>query len=90
MASLARSVWGATSSLLLRGIAPHPVVAAAPPKLNALASPFSLTRSTMKVMSAIRKRCDACRIVRRGKLMYVYCTLNPRHKARNGPKRRQK
>ena len=42
----------------------------------------------MKVRSAIKKMCDQCYIIRRGKVSYVYCKLNPRHKQRQGPKRR--
>ena len=42
----------------------------------------------MKVMQSLKKRCDHCYIVRRGTLRYMYCKMNPRHKARNGPKRR--
>ena len=47
-----------------------------------------LTRS-MKVMSSLKKRCDQCRLVKRGKLTYIYCPANGKHKARNGPKRRK-
>jgi len=38
----------------------------------------------MKVRSAIRKLCSNCKIVRKGKRNYVYCTTNPRHKQRQG------
>lgn len=38
----------------------------------------------MKVVSALRKRCEKCHIVRRGKKVYIKCTLNPRHKQRQG------
>ncbi len=48
-----------------------------------------MTQRWMKVMSSIKKRCDACYIVRRGKIAYVYCKVHPRHKARQGPKNRQ-
>ena len=56
------------------------------PSLFAPTSTF-LARS-MKVMSAIKKRCSDCMIVRRGNISYVYCKTHPRHKARQGPKRR--
>ena len=51
---------------------------------------FSLAARWMKVRSSLKKRCESCFIVRRGKIAYVYCTANPRHKQRQGPKRRQK
>ena len=88
MSTLARSVWGVASSLLRGGAAPHPAAAAAQP-LAFFSPTFSFTRSSMKVMSALKKRCEHCRLVRRGKILYVYCSVNPRHKARQGPKRRQ-
>jgi large subunit ribosomal protein L36 len=37
----------------------------------------------MKVTSSIKKRCQKCRIVRRGKYLYVICE-NPKHKQRQG------
>lgn len=37
-----------------------------------------------KVVSALRRRCADCRIVRRGKKIYVLCNENPRHKQRQG------
>jgi ribosomal protein L36 len=48
-----------------------------------------LLARSMKVVSALQKRCESCRVVRRGKIHYVYCTANPKHKARQGPKRRK-
>ena len=38
----------------------------------------------MKVKSAVRKLCEACRIVRRKGRVYVVCKRNPRHKQRQG------
>jgi ribosomal protein L36 len=38
----------------------------------------------MKVRSAIKKFCKFCYIVRRGKVRYVYCKENPKHKQRQG------
>mmetsp|Transcript_1994 Transcript_1994/g.6123 ORF Transcript_1994/g.6123 Transcript_1994/m.6123 type:complete len:82 (+) Transcript_1994:78-323(+) len=32
----------------------------------------------MKVRSAVKKMCEHCRIVRRGKRIYVVCSKNPR------------
>ena len=51
--------------------------------------PMALASRTLKVMTSLRKRCEHCYIVRRGKIRYVYCKINPRHNARNGPKRRK-
>ncbi len=53
-------------------------------------SPLALAARTMKVVSSLKKRCESCRIVKRGTIAYVYCSANPRHKARQGPKRRRK
>ncbi|KAK0611052.1 ribosomal protein L36-domain-containing protein, partial [Immersiella caudata] len=44
----------------------------------------------MKVHSAIRKRCEHCKVVRRkadkrsNGYLYVICSANPRHKQRQG------
>jgi large subunit ribosomal protein L36 len=43
----------------------------------------------MRVRSSVKKRCEDCYIVRRGKINYVYCKSNGRHKQRQGPKRKQ-
>jgi len=37
----------------------------------------------MKVKSSVKRRCSNCRIVRRGKTVYVVCK-NPKHKQRQG------
>ena len=50
----------------------------------------SLAARSMKVVSALQKRCDKCRIVRRGKIHYVYCSADPKHKARTGSKARRR
>lgn len=39
-----------------------------------------------KVVSALKRRCTSCRIVRRGKKIYNLCDANPRHKQRQGKK----
>lgn len=41
----------------------------------------------MKVVSALRKRCNNCKFVRRGKKLYVKCDTFPRHKQRQGFRR---
>ena len=75
---------------LLHGTLGRAAVASALPRLwtPLTSTPLSLVTRGMKVMQTLKKRCDACMIVKRGKIRYVYCKLNPRHKARNGPKRR--
>ncbi|BAM81899.1 mitochondrial ribosomal protein L36 precursor [Cyanidioschyzon merolae strain 10D] len=37
-----------------------------------------------KVRSSVRRVCESCRIVRRGKRIYVLCDKEPRHKQRQG------
>jgi large subunit ribosomal protein L36 len=37
-----------------------------------------------KIVSALRRRCRDCRIVKRGKKIYVLCETSPRHKQRQG------
>ena len=58
--------------------------------LQPSAGTLALAARGRKVMSALKRRCEHCWIVRRGKISYVNCEVNPRHKARNGPKRRKK
>ncbi len=38
----------------------------------------------MKVRSAIKRICGFCQIIRRGKILYVRCQKNNRHKQRQG------
>ena len=38
----------------------------------------------MKVRSAIKKICDACKVVKRKRKLYVICKKNPKHKQRQG------
>ena len=38
----------------------------------------------MKVRSALKRLCDGCFIVRRGKRLYVRCKTSPKHKQRQG------
>lgn len=38
----------------------------------------------MKVRSAIKRMCEACRIVKRRGRLYVVCKTNPKHKQRQG------
>jgi len=42
------------------------------------------TSDAMKLKAAVKKMCEHCRIVRRGKRIYVVCKKNPRHKQRQG------
>ncbi len=38
----------------------------------------------MKVRSAIKTMCKHCYMVKRGKIRFVYCKKNPKHKQRQG------
>lgn len=38
----------------------------------------------MKVRGSIKKMCEHCRLVQRGKKSLVICSDNPRHKQRQG------
>lgn len=38
----------------------------------------------MKVVSALKKYCEFCRLVRRHKKVYIKCQKDPRHKQRQG------
>ena len=38
----------------------------------------------MKVQSSVRRRCNHCKIIRRGGIVRVICKVNPRHKQRQG------
>ena len=38
----------------------------------------------MKVVTSIKRRCKDCRLIRRGKTVYVRCKTFPRHKQRQG------
>ncbi|MEW6412207.1 MAG: 50S ribosomal protein L36 [Candidatus Zixiibacteriota bacterium] len=38
----------------------------------------------MKVKSAIKKRCEFCKIVKRRGVLRVICSKNPNHKQRQG------
>ncbi|KAK9803376.1 hypothetical protein WJX72_001346 [[Myrmecia] bisecta] len=38
----------------------------------------------MKVRSAVKVMCDACRVVRRRGKVFVVCKSNPKHKQRQG------
>ncbi|EFJ17474.1 hypothetical protein SELMODRAFT_114388 [Selaginella moellendorffii] len=38
----------------------------------------------MKVRSAVKKLCEHCYAVQRGRRVYIVCKVNPRHKQRQG------
>ncbi|CAG9310035.1 unnamed protein product [Blepharisma stoltei] len=38
----------------------------------------------MKLVGSLKKRCEKCYFVRRGKRLFVKCESNPRHKQRQG------
>ena len=44
----------------------------------------------MKIKSAVKRLCEHCYMVRRGKTLYVRCTKNPRHKQRASQGRRRR
>ncbi|KAK4241178.1 ribosomal protein L36-domain-containing protein [Achaetomium macrosporum] len=61
------------------------------PSLQAGAAVFQKQQTRgMKVRSAIKKRCEHCKVVRRkankrhNGYLYVICPANPRHKQRQG------
>lgn len=39
---------------------------------------------SFKVVSSVKRRCESCVIVRKGKRIYVYCDKHPKHKQRQG------
>ncbi|MEB3272984.1 MAG: 50S ribosomal protein L36 [Prochlorothrix sp.] len=38
----------------------------------------------MKVRASVRKMCDKCRVIRRRGRVMVICSVNPKHKQRQG------
>ncbi|MAH18247.1 MAG: 50S ribosomal protein L36 [Actinomycetota bacterium] len=38
----------------------------------------------MKVRTSVKKMCDKCRVIRRSGVVRVICSVNPRHKQRQG------
>ncbi|KAK8957173.1 hypothetical protein KSP39_PZI001442 [Platanthera zijinensis] len=38
----------------------------------------------MKVRSSVKKLCEFCRTVKRRGKVYILCTVNPKHKQRQG------
>lgn len=38
----------------------------------------------MKVRSSLKKMCEKCKVVKRGRKVMVVCSSNPRHKQRQG------
>jgi len=76
----------AGASLAAQG-APPALLAPLRPVFGSLGT--SIGVRWLKVRSSIKKRCEDCYIVRRGKINFVYCKTNGRHKARQGPKRKQ-
>ncbi len=38
----------------------------------------------MKVRASVKRMCNNCRIVKRGGIVRVICSKNPRHKQRQG------
>ena len=88
LSSLLRRATSAVQPAMLQAAASKAALPAPLQGGGALSSMISAR--CLKVMSALKKRCESCVIVKRGKLTYVYCKANPRHNCRNGPKRRGK
>ncbi len=38
----------------------------------------------MKVRNSLKRMCATCKLVRRGKRVYIVCTADPKHKQRQG------
>jgi large subunit ribosomal protein L36 len=38
----------------------------------------------MKVRAAVRRLCEYCKVVKRRNRVFVLCTVNPKHKQRQG------
>ncbi|QJC34145.1 50S ribosomal protein L36 [Enterobacteriaceae endosymbiont of Donacia cinerea] len=38
----------------------------------------------MKVRTSIKKLCRHCKIIRRNRVIYVFCKIDPKHKQRQG------
>lgn len=38
----------------------------------------------MKVRASVKKVCDKCKVIRRKGVVRVICSVNPRHKQRQG------
>ena len=49
-----------------------------------IAEGFFWRTFAMKVRASVRKICDKCRFVRRRGNLYVICSVNPKHKQRQG------
>lgn len=88
--SLSRSIFGSTATaraLLARACGGALPVASTRPAVAAAQAVQQQARG-MKLRSAITKRCEHCKVVRRkrGKRhrgwLYVICSANPRHKQR--------
>lgn len=41
-------------------------------------------RGIMKVRAAVRRLCEYCKVVKRRNRIFVLCTVNPKHKQRQG------
>ncbi|QJC31040.1 50S ribosomal protein L36 [Enterobacteriaceae endosymbiont of Macroplea appendiculata] len=38
----------------------------------------------MKVRTSVKKLCRNCKIIRRNRIVYVVCNVDPKHKQRQG------
>jgi len=38
----------------------------------------------MKIRASVKRICEHCKIVKRGRKLFVICATNPKHKQRQG------
>jgi ribosomal protein L36 len=70
---------------LCRVLASETRVATSLLQTAAWATPFQMQLSNgLKVRSAIKKMCEHCQIIKRGKKLRVNCTRSPKHRQRQG------
>jgi ribosomal protein L36 len=80
MGLLQRSAFG-----LCRVLASETRVASSYLQTAAWAKPFQMQFSNgLKVRSAIKKMCESCQVIKRGKKLRVNCTRSPKHRQRQG------
>jgi len=54
------------------------------PRAAVVVDPDPTGKPAMKVRSSVKRICEGCKVVRRKGRVYVICSLNPRHKQRQG------
>lgn len=67
------------------GTVPAGVPSLAPPAAGVITTAAAVTGTrSFKTKTSLRRMCRGCRIVKRGKRVFVLCEDNPRHKQRTG------